>query len=45
LRINSLSAIAKEAYIYAFPIADGYRIEYAYFIDKNNPKSKLELIS
>lgn len=27
-------AIAKEAYIYGFPMVDGYRIQNAYFIDK-----------
>jgi len=27
--------IAKEAYIYGFPMVDNYRIEYAYFVDRN----------
>jgi len=27
-------AIAKEAYIYGFPMVDGYRIQYAYFVDR-----------
>jgi hypothetical protein len=28
--------IAKEAYIYGFPLVDNYRIQHAYFIDQNN---------
>ena len=27
-------AIAKEAYIYGFPLVDSYRIQYDYFVDK-----------
>ena len=26
-------AIAKEAYIYGFPLVDSYRIQYGYFVD------------
>src|SRR5580700_5095772 len=33
-------AIAKEAYIYGFPLVDNYRAEYAYFVDRNNPEFK-----
>jgi hypothetical protein len=33
-------AIAKEAYIYGFPMVDGYRIQYAYFVDRGNPEFK-----
>jgi hypothetical protein len=33
-------AIAKEAYIYDFPVVDSYRILYAYFVDPNNPEFK-----
>ena len=33
-------AIAKEAYIYGFPMVDSYRIQYAYFIDAKNPEYK-----
>jgi hypothetical protein len=33
-------AIAKEAYIYGFPIVDDYRIQHAYFVDTNNPEYK-----
>ena len=32
--------IAKEAYIYGFPMVDSYRIQYAYFVDRNNPEFK-----
>src|SRR3981189_1196005 len=33
-------AIAKEAYIYGFPIVDNYRIQHAYWMDKTNPDYK-----
>jgi hypothetical protein len=33
-------AIAKEAYIYGFPIVDNYRVQYAYFVNKDNPEYK-----
>ncbi|MGB3480822.1 MAG: DUF1254 domain-containing protein [Mycobacterium sp.] len=33
-------AIAKEAYIYGFPIVDNYRIQYSYFVDKQDPDYK-----
>jgi hypothetical protein len=33
-------AIAKEAYIYGFPLVDNYRIEHAYFVDAKNPEYK-----
>jgi hypothetical protein len=33
-------AIAKEAYIYGFPMVDSYRIEYGYFVDKKGPEYK-----
>ena len=33
-------AIAKEAYIYGFPLVDNYRIQYSYFVDKSNPEYK-----
>lgn len=32
--------IAKEAYIYGFPLVDSYRIQHAYFVDKTNPEYK-----
>jgi hypothetical protein len=32
--------IAKEAYTYGFPLVDSYRIQYAYFVDSNNPEFK-----
>ncbi len=43
LPIDSVKAIAKEAYIYAYPMVDAYRIEYAYFIDEENPEYKAPL--
>jgi hypothetical protein len=34
-------AIAKEAYIYGFPMVDGYRIQNAYFVNKAGPEYKV----
>ncbi|MEI8018589.1 MAG: DUF1254 domain-containing protein [Schlesneria sp.] len=33
-------AIAKEAYIYGYPMVDSYRIQHAYFVDSGNPEYK-----
>ncbi|MDX2230351.1 MAG: DUF1254 domain-containing protein [Leptolyngbyaceae cyanobacterium bins.349] len=33
-------AIAKEAYIYGYPMVDSYRIQHAYFVDSTNPEYK-----
>ena len=33
-------AIAKEATIYGFPLLDSYRIQYSYFVDRNDPEFK-----
>jgi hypothetical protein len=33
-------AIAKEAYIYGFPLVDNYRCEYSYFVDRQDPDFK-----
>jgi len=33
-------AIAKEAYIYGFPLVDSYRIQHAYFVDRDNREYK-----
>ena len=33
-------AIAKEAYIYGFPMVDSYRVQYAYFVNKQDPEYK-----
>jgi hypothetical protein len=35
-------AIAKEAYIYGFPMVDSYRIQHAYFVDRNSPEFKAD---
>ncbi|MFO7634580.1 MAG: DUF1254 domain-containing protein [Caldilinea sp.] len=37
---NEARAIAKDAYIYGFPMVDGYRILNAYFVDRENPEYK-----
>ena len=33
-------AIAKEAYVYGFPLVDGYRILHTYSVDRDNPDYK-----
>jgi len=33
-------AIAKEAYIYGFPLVDNYRIQHTYFVDRASPEFK-----
>ena len=33
-------AIAKEAYIYGYPLVDSYRIQYAYFVDRDDKSFK-----
>ncbi|OBF34957.1 cell envelope protein [Mycobacterium sp. ACS1612] len=33
-------AIAKDAYIYGFPIVDNYRVMYSYFVNKDDPEYK-----
>jgi hypothetical protein len=37
---NEARAIAKEAYIFGFPLVDNYRIQYAYFVDQHNSEYK-----
>jgi hypothetical protein len=32
--------IAREAYVYGFPLVDHYRISYAYYVDRTNPEFK-----
>lgn len=32
--------IARDAYVYGFPMVDNYRIQYAYFVDPTNPDYK-----
>jgi hypothetical protein len=40
LSLDSIRSIAKEAYIYGYPMVDGYRIQYGYFVDKTDPEYK-----
>lgn len=35
---EQVRAIAKEAYIYGYPMVDSYRIQYAYFVDTTSPE-------
>ena len=37
---NEARAIAREAYIYGFPLVDSYRVQYTYFVDSNDPGFK-----
>jgi hypothetical protein len=37
---ETVREIAKEAYIYGFPMVDSYRIQHAYFVDKANGQYK-----
>jgi hypothetical protein len=40
LTAEEARAIAKEAYIYGFPLVDTYRIQYSYFVDQGDPEYK-----
>ncbi len=40
LTAEQARAIAKEAYTYGFPMVDNYRVQYAYFVDKDDPEYK-----
>ena len=33
-------AIAKDAYVYGFPLVDSYRVQHAYCVDRQNPEFK-----
>jgi hypothetical protein len=33
-------AIAKEAFIYGYPLVDNYRVQYSYFVNKSDPEYK-----
>jgi hypothetical protein len=37
---GEVRTIAKEATIYGFPLVDSYRIQYSYFVDRNDPEFK-----
>lgn len=40
LTIDEVRSIAKEAYVYGFPIVDNARVRYSYFVDQENPDFK-----
>ncbi len=40
LNPDEVRAIAKDAYIYGYPLVDSYRINYSYALDKENPEYK-----
>ncbi|WP_445169259.1 DUF1254 domain-containing protein [Mycolicibacterium sp. Dal123E01] len=37
---EDIRAIAKDAYVYGFPMVDNYRVQYSYFVDTDNPEYK-----
>ena len=37
---DEIRSIAKEAYVYGFPMVDNYRVLHAYFVDAGNPEYK-----
>lgn len=37
---EEIRAVAKEAYIYGYPMVDGYRVQYTYFVDRDHPNYK-----
>lgn len=40
LSADEIRAIAKDAYVYGFPMIDAYRISWAFFVDKGGPQYK-----
>lgn len=40
LPLDSIKAIAHDAYIYGYPMVDNYRVEYDYYVDKSNKEFK-----
>lgn len=38
--MDQVREIAKQAYLYGFPMVDNYRIQYSYFVDKQDPNYK-----
>jgi hypothetical protein len=37
---EQIREIAKEAYVYGFPLVDNYRIQHSYFVDRDGPEYK-----
>ncbi len=42
LTVEDARAIAREAYVYGFPMVDSYRVQHAYFVNGKNPEYKGE---
>lgn len=40
LTVDEARSIARDAYIYGFPLVDNYRVQYSYFVDHNSPEFK-----
>lgn len=43
ISLEEARAIAKEAFVYGFPMVDGYRIMHTYYVDDQNPEFKAPL--
>lgn len=40
--LDEVRSIAKEAYIYGFPLVDNYRVQYSYFVDKGGKEYRAD---
>jgi hypothetical protein len=40
LSATEVRAIAKDAYIYGYPLVDSYRVQHSYFVDSSSPEFK-----
>jgi hypothetical protein len=38
--MEQVREIAKQAYVYGFPMVDNYRVQYSYFVDRQDPNFK-----
>ncbi|WP_354524643.1 DUF1254 domain-containing protein [Mycolicibacterium sp. 624] len=40
MSVEQVREIAKQAYIYGYPMVDNYRVQYSYFVDQQDPNYK-----
>lgn len=40
LTLTAARTIAREAYVYGYPLVDNYRVQHAYFVDRQDPEYK-----
>lgn len=38
MTVEQVREIAKQAYVYGYPMVDNYRVQHAYFVDENSPQ-------